>query len=183
MTTVLGVDERPLLHLVSRDAENGAAILECLRDWFGRFISVVNVNDLDVLALWSAHTHLAEQLYTTPRLRLDSIAPASGKTTVLDHLARLCHRPVQASALSSYAVLPRLLADGPRTVLVDEVDRVLRPGKAGRQSCSRSSTVRLPGGGYLRAGGARQNGAADADLRADRDGRQLAEPAGRHPIS
>lgn len=59
--------------------------------------------------------------------------PASGKTTVLDHLSRLCHRPVQASALSSSAVLPRLLTDGPRTILIDEVDRVLQPGNGRTQ--------------------------------------------------
>jgi hypothetical protein len=122
----------PRLHLVNPDVD-GAAVLDDLKTWFGRFIAVVEPQDLDVLVLWTAHTHLAEQLYTSPRLRLDSVMPASGKTTVLDHLARLCHRPVQAAALSSYAVLPRLLADGPRTILIDEVDRILRPGN-GRTS-------------------------------------------------
>jgi len=121
-----------LLHLVNPDVD-GAAVLDDLKDWFGRFIAIVDPHDLDVLALWTAHTHLAEQLHTSPRLRLDSVMPASGKTTVLDHLSRLCHRPVQAAALSSHAVLPRLLTDGPRTILIDEVDRILRPGN-GRTS-------------------------------------------------
>lgn len=110
---------------------DGAELLDELEGWFGRFISVVFDGDLALLALWTVHTHLAAELYTTPRLRIDSTVPASGKTTVLDHLSRLCHRPVQAAALSSSALLPRLLASEVRTVLLDEVDRSLRPDKPG----------------------------------------------------
>jgi hypothetical protein len=121
-----------LLHLVNPDVD-GAVLFEDLKGWFGRFIAVVEPQDLDVLVLWAVHTHLAAELYTSPRLRLDSVMPGSGKTTVLDHLSRLCHRPVQAAALSSYAVLPRLLADGPRTILIDEVDRVLQTGNGRTQ--------------------------------------------------
>ncbi|MCV7441232.1 DUF3631 domain-containing protein [Mycobacterium paraense] len=110
---------------------DGAELLDELEGWLGRFISVVFDGDLALLALWTVHTHLAAELYTTPRLRIDSTVPASGKTTVLDHLSRLCHRPVQAATLSSPALLPRLLANEVRTVLLDEVDRSLRPDRPG----------------------------------------------------
>lgn len=112
-------------------AVDGAVVLDQVRAWFGRFIAMPNPDDLGVLALWTVSTHVAAELYTSPRLLIDSTMPGSGKTTVLDHLQRLAHRPVQAASLSSPALLPRLLEHGIRTLLLDEVDRSLRPGKPG----------------------------------------------------
>lgn len=106
---------------------DGAQVLDEVETWFGRFIRVAFDGDLALLALWAAHTHLAAELYTTPRLQLDSTMPESGKTTVLDHFSRLCQRPVQVANLSSPALIPRLLESGIRTLLIDEVDRSLRP--------------------------------------------------------
>lgn len=103
----------------------GAGVLDAVREWLDRFIVVVDDGDLDVLTLWAAHTHLAEETYTSPRLAIDSPVPGSGKTTVLEHLHRLCVNPVQAASLSSSALLVRLLKDGIRTVLIDEADRSL----------------------------------------------------------
>ncbi len=41
--------------------------LEAVRGWFARFVSTVDEpSDLDLLALWAAHTHLAVETYTTP---------------------------------------------------------------------------------------------------------------------
>ncbi|MGP5724604.1 DUF3631 domain-containing protein [Arthrobacter rhombi] len=87
--------------------------------------------DLDLLTLWAFHTHLAFETYSTPRLQLDSTMPGSGKTTVLEHLSRLCLNPIQAASLSSPALLTRMLNNGLRTILIDEVDRSLDPKKEG----------------------------------------------------
>lgn len=57
--------------------------------------------------------------------------PGSGKTTVLEHLQRLCLHPVQMASLSSPALLTRMLDAGLRTVLIDEADRSLDPKKDG----------------------------------------------------
>src|SRR5690606_35977466 len=65
------------------------------------------------------------------RLVLDSPVPGSGKTTVLEHMHRLCVRPVQAASISSPALLARLLEKGVRTILIDEADRSLDPKKEG----------------------------------------------------
>jgi hypothetical protein len=100
-------------------------------DWFGRFIRFTHPDDVYILALWTVHTHLASELYTSPRLTIDSVMPGSGKTTLLDHLNRLCHKPLHAATLTSSAQLTRMLNAGPRTILLDEVDRSLssdRPG-------------------------------------------------------
>ncbi|MGH3637104.1 MAG: hypothetical protein ACRDTV_03115, partial [Mycobacterium sp.] len=109
------------------------AVLDDVAAWFGRFIAVTNPDDLCILALWAVHTHLVVELYTTPRLQIDSVVYSSGKTTVLDHLKRLCVSPVEAATLSSPALIPRMLESRMRTILLDEVDRSLRPDRPGVQ--------------------------------------------------
>ena len=102
-------------------------LLDDVRTWLARFISAMSGSDLDLLTLWAAHTWLVEETYTSPRLVLDSPVPGSGKTTTLEHLQRLCRAPVQMAALSSPALLTRMLDAELRTLLIDEVDRTLAP--------------------------------------------------------
>jgi hypothetical protein len=106
-------------------------VLTDVRAWLARFVCVMDDLDLDLLTLWAAHTHVAFETYTTPRLILDSSMPGSGKTTVLEHLSRLCMNPIQAATLSSPALLTRMLNKSLRTILIDEVDRSLDPKKPG----------------------------------------------------
>jgi hypothetical protein len=116
------------------DAFDGSylgATLTVVRSWFARFVSVPDDVDLDLLTLWAAHTHVALETYSTPRLVLDSTMPGSGKTTVLEHMQRLCYSPIQAASISSPALLARMLSKGIRTILIDEVDRSLDPKKPG----------------------------------------------------
>lgn len=113
------------------DGSELGAILRTVRDWMAEYICVVDDLDLDVLALWAAHTHVAFETYTTPRLVLDSSMPGSGKTTVLEHLQRFCLAPIQAASISSPALLTRMLNKQMRTILIDEVDRSLDPKKPG----------------------------------------------------
>jgi hypothetical protein len=107
------------------------SVLTDVRSWFSRYVCVMDDLDLDLLTLWAAHTHVAFETYTTPRLVLDSSMPGSGKTTVLEHLSRLCLEPIQAASLSSPALLTRMLNKSMRTILIDEVDRSLDPKKPG----------------------------------------------------
>jgi hypothetical protein len=139
---------------------DGAGVLDELVTWWNRFIAVTNQDDLYLLALWTVHTHLVRELYTTPRLLVDSIMEGSGKTTVLDHLQRLCVGPVQAATISSPALIPRLLENRMRTVLIDEAHRALRPDKPGvedligiintghRYGATRPVLVPTKGGGW-----------------------------------
>jgi hypothetical protein len=113
------------------DGSELGVTLTVVRAWFGRFVSVPEPLDLDLLALWAAHTHVAVETYSTPRLVLDSTMPGSGKTTVLEHMQRLAHSPIQAASISSPALLARMLSKGIRTILIDEVDRSLDPKKPG----------------------------------------------------
>ncbi|WKW97319.1 DUF3631 domain-containing protein [Rhodococcus aetherivorans] len=106
-------------------------VLDAVRAHFARYVMTVAASDLDILTLWTVHTHLCEETYTSPRLVLDSPIHGSGKTTVLEHIERLGMHPVQMSSVSSPALLVRMLADGPRTICIDEVDRSLNPKKPG----------------------------------------------------
>ncbi len=49
----------------------------------------------------------------------------------MEHLQRLCLNPVQMATMSSPALLTRMLAARPRTLLIDEVDRSLSADKEG----------------------------------------------------
>ena len=120
-----------MLEWYAEDEPDGALVLDDIREWFARFIAVTDPDDLSILALWTPHTYLVPELYTTPRLQVDSTVFGSGKTTLLDHLAYLCLNPVQAANLSSPALIPRMLEAGPRTILLDEVDRSLHPDRPG----------------------------------------------------
>lgn len=112
---------------------NGADLLDDVRAWLGTYVLTMHDRDLDLLALWAVHTHLVVETFTTPRLTLDSPVPGSGKTTTLEHMKRLCANPIHAATITSPALLPRLLVNGIRTILIDEVDRSLRPDKEGVQ--------------------------------------------------
>jgi hypothetical protein len=139
---------------------DGAAVLDKVEAWYRRFIRVTFDYDYHLLALWTAHTHLAEECHTTPRLQLDSLVEGAGKTTVLDHLRRLCHDPVLIASLSSPALLPRMLNNGMRTILLDEVHRTLNSDKPGvgdlvaiintgyRRGATRPVNVPVKGGGW-----------------------------------
>lgn len=144
---------RPDVFPDSSDAPDGfdgstlGGVLTVVRAWFGRFVSVPDDLDLDLLALWAAHTHVALETYSTPRLILDSTMPGSGKTTVLEHLQRLSYAPIQAASISSPALLARMLSKGIRTILIDEVDRSLDPKKPGVEDL-----IAILNSGYKRGG-------------------------------
>ncbi len=119
---------------VTRKGSGGTgadSVLDLVRRWLARFVCTMAERDLDLLALWAAHTHLCMETYTTPRLVLDSPVPGSGKTTVLEHLERLCLKPIQMASLTSPSLLTRMLDVEMRTTLIDEADRSLSPDKEG----------------------------------------------------
>lgn len=120
---------------------------DTLRDWLSTYISTMHDEDLDIITLWILHTHFVPVLYTTGRLLLDSPVPESGKTTVLEHMSHLALDPVQASSISSEALIPRMLDIRPRTILIDEADRALSPDNPNNKGII--STVNS---GYKRGG-------------------------------
>lgn len=106
-------------------------VVDTVREHLARFILPASDDDLDILALWAVHAHVAAESYTTPRLILTSPMPGSGKTTVLEHLERLVPNPVQMSSVSSSAMIPRILAAQSSVLLIDEAEKALSPNKPG----------------------------------------------------
>ncbi len=139
---------------------DGAEMLAELAGHFREYIVTVTDADHDLLALWTVHTHLVVECYTSPRLQIDSPMPGSGKTTVLEHLQRLACRPIQMASLSSPALLTRMLDKEMRTILIDEADRSLNPDKDGvadlfavinsgyKRGATRPVLVPVKGGGW-----------------------------------
>ena len=103
----------------------GRTVVDDIRDHLGTYLSPASPDDLDVLALWAAHTHLARESYTSPRILVTSPMPGSGKTTVLEHLERLVPYAVTMASVSSSALIPRLIAAreaGTTALLIDEAE-------------------------------------------------------------
>ena len=67
----------------------------------------------------------------------------SGKTTVLEHLDSVCASTrFRLHRLSSPALIPRMLESQMRIVLLDEVDRSLRPDRPNVQELDRRFSTR-----------------------------------------
>jgi hypothetical protein len=62
---------------------SGAEVLDDVASFVARFNVFPSEYCVPTLALWYAHTHMADRFYVTPRLILDSAEPGSGKTRVL----------------------------------------------------------------------------------------------------
>ena len=75
----------------------------------------------DLLVLWTLHTHAIESAFATPYLRIVSAAPNSGKTLLLEILAKLTCRGWHA-IMPSLAVMYRKVDAYSPTLLLDEMD-------------------------------------------------------------
>lgn len=110
----------------------GHEILDQVRDFVARFSVFPSEHCAPMLALWYAHTWVADAFYTTPRLILSSPEPGSGKTRVLEIAQHLTKAP-EMTAGGSAAALVRMVAAGPISVLMDEVDAVFGVGGSGNE--------------------------------------------------
>jgi hypothetical protein len=74
-------------------------------------------------ALWIGHTHAFDAADATPRLSIRSAEAESGKTRWLEVLKLLVRGPVHMVGVSD-AALFRLVEEGGRTPLIDEIDTI-----------------------------------------------------------
>jgi hypothetical protein len=123
----------------------GHDVLDAVVTFVTRFSAFPNEHCAPTVALWYAHTHIADRLYVTPRLILDSAEPGSGKTRVLEVAQYLVAKPEMTISITPAAVF-RMLVDGPITLLFDEIDAVFNPKTGGNNEDLRA----LLNAGYKR---------------------------------
>jgi putative DNA primase/helicase len=77
------------------------------------------------LALWSAHTWVYQRFDHTPRLAIRSPTKRCGKSTLLEVVEALAHRPMQSGSISASGAFRIVEALAPVTLLLDETDTFL----------------------------------------------------------
>lgn len=111
--------------LASHLAIDGAALLDAVSKYLGRFVAYPNAHSAIAHTLWIAHTHRMDAWESTPRLAFLSPEPGSGKTRALELTETLVPNPCEAVNVSA-AYLFRKVAEEP-TVLFDEIDTLFGP--------------------------------------------------------
>lgn len=103
----------------------GAALLDELTAAVRRHV-ILRQEAAEAVALWIAHTWVADRFQHTPRLGITSPAKRCGKSTLLDVLRATCHRPLKADNISASGVFRTVEALAPLTLLLDEADSFIR---------------------------------------------------------
>lgn len=105
---------------------DGAALLDEAAQALGDYVIFPSEAARLAAALWVLHTHALAACESTPRLVFLSAEKQSGKTRAQEVIELLAHNPKHAASLSA-AALFRLVAAGPLTLLMDEVDAIFGP--------------------------------------------------------
>jgi hypothetical protein len=103
---------------------DGAALAAALAADARRFV-VVSDSQICAIALWVLHTYALAAFGISPRLCVSSPVAGCGKTTLLDWLASVVRRPLEAVNISASATFRTIELAQP-TLLVDEADTLLR---------------------------------------------------------
>jgi hypothetical protein len=107
---------------------DGAAILDEVYDFLGRFVAYPSRHARIAHTLWIAHTHAMDAWESTPRIAFLSPEPASGKSRALEVTELLVPRPVEAVNVTPAYLFRKVAADDGRpTILYDEIDTVFGP--------------------------------------------------------
>jgi hypothetical protein len=111
-----------------RTARTGAAILDDVEEFIGRFVAFPSEHDRVAYVLWLAHAHMIDGFETTPRIAFLSAEPECGKSRALEIGELLVPRPVHAVNVTP-AYLFRKVGDieNRPTVLFDEIDTIFGP--------------------------------------------------------
>jgi hypothetical protein len=100
-------------------------LLEELSDAIRSYV-VMPKEAADVCALWALHTYLMSTTAIAPILTIRSPEKQCGKTTLLDVLAAIVHRPLLAANISPAALFRTIPSKRP-TLMLDEGDGMFRP--------------------------------------------------------
>lgn len=107
---------------------DGAALLNSVHSFLGRFVAYPSEDARVAHALWIAHAHLMDAWESTPRIAFLSPEPASGKTRAIEITETLVPRPVEAINVTPAYLFRKVSAeDGLPTILYDEIDTLFGP--------------------------------------------------------
>lgn len=109
------------------EAVDGKALLDELRDYYGRFTVLPRWGAVTV-ALWTVHTYAFDLRRVSTYLGIESPEKECGKSTLMALMSKLVNRPEVASNISSPAFF-RVIDELRPTLLIDEADTLL-PGNA-----------------------------------------------------
>jgi hypothetical protein len=114
--------------LAGAEQTEGAALLNEVHAFIGRFVAYPSPEAHTAHALWIAHAHLMDAWETTPRLAFLSPEPGSGKSRALEITEMLVPRPILTVNATPAFVFRRVADDaGLPTILADEIDTVFGP--------------------------------------------------------
>lgn len=133
-------------HLEPRPQTPGRVLSDVAR-FVRRFVAFTNEAQAVAVVLWIFHTHAFKAAETTARLAIQSAEKASGKTRLLEVLELLVVEPWSVANISPAAMF-RVIAEGPATLLIDEIDAVFSPKANGASEDLRG----LLNAGYRRGG-------------------------------
>jgi len=107
---------------------DGAAILDAVHHFLGRFVAYPSAEAQVAHTLWIAHAHCMNAWDSTPRIAFLSPEPGSGKTRALEATEPLVPSPIEAVNVSAAFLFRRVGAGESRpTILFDEIDTVFGP--------------------------------------------------------
>ena len=99
-------------------------LLDDIARAFGRHV-ILPPGAAIALALWCAHTWVYQRFDHTPRLAIRSPTKRCGKSTLLEVVEALAHRPMQSGSISASGAFRIVQALAPVTLLLDETDSFL----------------------------------------------------------
>lgn len=113
---------------------DGAEVLDRVRSLIGKYCVMPTPAALDAVTLWAAHTWLAAEFDTSPRLVVSAPEKQCGKTRLLEVLQLLC-RESDLFESPTPAVTFRLVDKGHEdgripTILIDECDALFSGAKS-----------------------------------------------------
>jgi hypothetical protein len=106
------------------DPVDPAQVLDEVCAIIRRFV-VMDAEQVDAGALWTAHTHLTDVAEVSPPLIANAPEKACAKTLLQTVLGRMCYRPLPASN-ASLSALFRAVDLWKPTILIDEADTFFR---------------------------------------------------------
>ncbi len=110
--------------------EDGARLLDELREALTRYVVLPSREAGDAVALWIAATHGQPAWNHAPRLAAVSPIKRCGKSRLMDVVHATCHKPLITVNASIAAVVRSIGEDDPITLLVDEADTIFGTKRA-----------------------------------------------------